>query len=94
VDGLRQILSAAVEIFPGIKTLPFSGCWAGFRPHCEDGNPVLGATEIPGLFFATGHFRNGLLLAPITARLLSDIIMKGSSSKLLEAFSPLRLKKA
>jgi glycine oxidase len=94
VDGLRQILSAAVEIFPGIRTLPFSGCWAGFRPHCEDGNPVLGATEIPGLFFATGHFRNGLLLAPITARLLSDIIMKGRSSKLLEAFRPLRLKKA
>jgi len=93
LEGLQQILSATLEIFPSIKTLPFAGCWAGFRPHCEDGNPVLGATEVAGLYFATGHFRNGLLLAPITTSLLSDLIIKGTSSKLLEAFSPLRFRK-
>jgi glycine oxidase len=93
VEGVQHILSATVEIFPGIKSFPISSYWAGFRPHCEDGNPVLGATEVEGLFFATGHFRNGLLLAPITAKLLTDLILKGASSKLLEFFGPSRFKR-
>jgi len=94
VEGVQHILAAGLEIFPGIKSFPLQNYWAGFRPHCEDGNPVLGATEIEGLFFATGHFRNGLLLAPITAKLLTDLILKGTSSKLLEFFSPCRFRKA
>jgi glycine oxidase len=93
VEGVQQILSATLKIFPGIKSFPLQSYWAGFRPHCEDGNPVLGATEIEGLFFATGHFRNGLLLAPITAKLLTDLVLNGTTSKLLEGFSPLRFKK-
>jgi glycine oxidase len=93
VEGVQHILSAGVEILPAIKPFPVSSYWAGFRPHCEDGNPVLGATEVEGLFFATGHFRNGLLLAPITAKLLADLILKGASSKLLEVFSPSRFKR-
>jgi glycine oxidase len=93
VEGIQQICSAALEIFPGIKSFPVQNSWAGFRPHCEDGNPVLGGTDIEGLYFATGHFRNGLLLAPITAKLLTDLILNGTSSKLLEGFSPTRFEK-
>jgi glycine oxidase len=93
VEGLHQIIATALEVFPGIKTFPISGYWAGFRPRVDDGNPVLGATEVQGLFFATGHFRNGLLLAPITAKLLADLILNRNSSPLLEAFTPLRFKK-
>jgi glycine oxidase len=93
VDGVHQILSATLEILPGIKPFPIQNFWAGFRPHCEDGNPVLGPSEIEGLIFATGHFRNGLLLAPITAKLLADLILNGTTSKLLEGFSPSRFRK-
>ena len=93
VDGVHQILSATLEILPGIKPFPIQNFWAGFRPHCEDGNPVLGPSEIEGLIFATGHFRNGLLLAPITAKLLTDLILNGTTSKLLEGFSPSRFRK-
>jgi len=94
VEGMQHILSAGVEIFPGIKSFPISSYWAGFRPHCEDGNPVLGATDAEGLYIATGHFRNGLLLAPITAKLLTDLIIRRTSSKLLEVFSPSRFRRA
>ena len=90
LEGLHHIISGALAIFPGMKSLALSSCWAGLRPYCEDGAPVLGSTEIEGLFFATGHFRNGLLLAPITAKLMTDLIITGRLPRLLESFSPTR----
>jgi glycine/D-amino acid oxidase-like deaminating enzyme len=63
--------------------------WAGLRPRPADGLPVLGACgEIDGLFYATGHYRNGILLAPLTAELITEVIVAGVTSPLLAPFSP------
>src|SRR5258705_11446683 len=69
LDGLQQITASAVSLAPALRSSIFIECWAGLRPFCEDGLPILGPTEVDGLYVATGHFRNGLLLAPITAKL-------------------------
>jgi glycine oxidase len=92
LEGLRHIIFWTLAIFPEMKSFALSSCWAGLRPYCEDGAPVLGSAEIEGLYFATGHFRNGLLLAPITAKLMTDLIITDKLPKLLESFSPTRFK--
>ncbi len=66
--------------------------WAGLRPHCQDGNPIIGATSTTGLFAATGHFRHGILLAPATAVAIRELITRGRSSYDLAPFSPLRFR--
>ncbi|MGH9787517.1 MAG: glycine oxidase ThiO [Candidatus Acidiferrales bacterium] len=88
--GLRQILSAAIELVPPAASLPFADAWAGLRPDSPDHLPILGATDIEGYFVATGHYRNGILLAPITAQLVGDVILGRKPSLSLEPFSPLR----
>jgi len=60
----------------------------GFRPATRSHLPLIGATEVPGLYVATGHFRHGVLLAPATARLLADVILEARASPLLDPFSP------
>ena len=60
--------------------------WAGLRPYTEDHLPILGAGPLPGLFLATGHFRNGILLAPITARLMAQVVLGESPSVDLAPF--------
>jgi glycine oxidase len=92
LEGVRQITSAAVALAPAIRESTWDSCWAGLRPFCEGGLPLLGSTEIEGLHIATGHFRNGLLLAPITAKLMTQLIVTGETPKLLETFSPQRFK--
>lgn len=93
-DGLKAITSMAVEISPAVESLPLIDSWAGFRPHSEDGLPVLGPDEeVDGLFYATGHYRNGILLAPITAVLIADSIA-GDRDSLLKTFSPQRFRLA
>jgi glycine/D-amino acid oxidase-like deaminating enzyme len=63
--------------------------WAGLRPRASDDWPVVGASsEVDGLFYATAHYRNGILLAPLTGELLAEQIMTGQASPLLNAFSP------
>ncbi|MGB3300584.1 MAG: glycine oxidase ThiO, partial [Phormidesmis sp.] len=66
--GMAEILSAAVELYPALKDFPIEECWWGFRPATPDELPVLGAGPCENLTLATGHYRNGILLAPITAR--------------------------
>jgi glycine oxidase len=79
----------AFEIAPSLADLDMTDSWAGFRPHAEDNFPVLGADEeIFGLFYATGHYRNGILLAPITAKLMADWVIDGRSPLGSESFSP------
>ena len=74
--GISTILRNALEISPAIADLPVVDTWAGLRPRAADGLPVLGACdEIDGLFFATGHHRNGILLAPLTGELISKAIV-------------------
>ncbi len=87
--GIASILGQTLEISPAIGSLPIVDSWAGFRPRAADGLPVLGPCgEIDGLFYATGHYRNGILLAPLTAELISEAIVTGVASPLLAPFSP------
>jgi len=74
-DGLRRLLDMALSVFPALAEAPVQGHWAGLRPWTEDHAPLLGASSLPGLFLATGHFRNGILLAPITARVVTDALL-------------------
>ncbi|HEX6716228.1 MAG TPA: glycine oxidase ThiO, partial [Pyrinomonadaceae bacterium] len=70
--GISTILRNALEISPSVANLPVVDTWAGLRPRAADGLPVLGPCgEIDGLFYATGHYRNGILLAPLTGELVS-----------------------
>jgi glycine oxidase len=92
-DGMRAIRSMASEIAPATEQLPLIDSWAGFRPRAEDDLPVLGADdEIDGLFYATGHYRNGILLAPITGELIAAAIIDRATPPMLAAFSPKRFR--
>ena len=73
--GLAAVLGVGLRLFPGLAGAPVIETWAGFRPHTPDGLPVLGPAPLPGLFLASGHFRNGILLTPITANVLTDTIL-------------------
>jgi glycine oxidase len=72
--GVYSLLDAAIEIVPRLKDCEIIEAWAGFRPDTLDHLPVIGPCEIANLWLATGHFRNGILLAPITAELLARSI--------------------
>jgi glycine oxidase len=89
--GINTILANAQEISPKIANLPIVDTWAGLRPRAADGLPVLGpCDEIDGLVYATGHYRNGILLAPVTGELIAEAVVSGHISPLLAAFSPNR----
>jgi glycine oxidase len=88
--GLQQILSATIELAPALGDAEVLETWAGLRPGTPDDLPILGPTGIEGLLVATGHYRNGILLAPITAKLLREWITSGKTSFETEIFSPLR----
>jgi glycine oxidase len=87
--GVHSILSAAMEISPRIAALPLTDSWSGLRPRAGDTLPVLGpCAEIAGLFYATGHYRNGILLAPITGELIARAIVDKTFPAALAIFSP------
>jgi glycine oxidase len=79
--------NAGVEIAPALGTRDVAEQWAGLRPFATDGLPVLG--DIPGYenaFIATAHYRNGILLAPRTAQVISDRILNIKTSRFLELY--------
>jgi glycine oxidase len=88
--GLEQILTAVNEIAPGLACAEILETWSGLRPGTPDELPILGPTDVEGLVIATGHYRNGILLAPITAKLIAEYITDGKPSISLDEFSPLR----
>ncbi|MBI3484621.1 MAG: FAD-dependent oxidoreductase [Acidobacteria bacterium] len=88
--GMQQILAAAVEIAPELAQASVVETWSGLRPDTPDHLPSLGPTDMEGLLMATGHYRNGILLAPITARLMREWVMERSTSIAVDAFSPMR----
>lgn len=87
--GVHAITTHAMEIAPAILDLPLMDQWAGLRPRALDDLPVIGScAEARGLYYATGHYRNGILLAPITGELIADRVIDGVTSPLLKAFAP------
>lgn len=87
--GIATLLSAAVALVPSLASARLSDAWAGFRPGTPDGLPLLGASPLVGLYLATGHFRNGILLAPVTALRLADLLT-GAGAHDLGPFAPER----
>ena len=91
IDGVSEIRAMALEIAPVLDDSPLVDSWSGLRPCAQDGLPVLGPhEEVEGLFYATAHYRNGILLAPITGELIADSVTGVATSPLCAAFSPNR----
>ena len=88
--GIEKILSAANCLAPELANAEIAETWCGLRPGTPDQLPILGTAEIDGLVFATGHYRNGILLAPVTAKLVGEWITEGRTSIGWEAFGPQR----
>jgi glycine oxidase len=87
-EGLQSILEGVGRIAPLVGGLRFRRAWAGLRPDTADHRPILGYGSVSNLVLATGHFRNGILLAPITAQLISELVLTGSSSVSLDPYGP------
>lgn len=89
-ETIQRLHQAAANILPQVGEMKIHEAWAGLRPATSDELPVLGATALPGYFLATGHYRDGILLAPITARVLADLVTGAAPPFDLTAFSPER----
>ena len=87
---VQHLHQAAANAVPDIARMRIHDAWAGLRPGSPDGLPILGATSLPGYFAATGHYRDGILLAPVTAHLMTQVITGQPASFDLAPFSPLR----
>jgi glycine oxidase len=88
--ALATVLSGAIELAPDLAHARVEETWAGLRPDSPDHLPILGPADIDGLLIATGHFRSGILLTPITARLIREWVTEQRVSLDCERFSPLR----
>jgi glycine oxidase len=89
-SGLEQLLSGALELAPDLASARVEETWAGLRPASPDHLPILGPADLDGLLIATGHFRSGIMLAPVTARLIRDWVSESRVSIDCERFSPMR----
>ncbi len=89
-EGLQSILNGAMRFAPFLKDCSFRRAWAGLRPDTADHLPVLGYGKLQNLILATGHFRHGILLAPVTAQQISQLVLARSTSLSLEAYRPTR----
>ncbi len=89
--GLAHVLNLALAFVPALANAPVIETWANFRPATADDLPILGEAAIAGLVFATGHFRNGILLSPVTAEIVRDLIVDGRAGIDLAPFSPARV---
>ena len=76
--GVSDVIREGLRMAPGLAEAPVVETWAGLRPMSKDGKPILGPTNLERLVLATGHFRNGILLAPITGRLIADHLEHGA----------------
>jgi glycine oxidase len=92
--GLRKILNEATKLAPGLEKARIEETWAGLRPDSPDHLPIIGPTDVDGLLIATGHFRSGILLAPVTARLIREWVSVQKVSVDWERVSPMRFLEA
>jgi glycine oxidase len=86
--GLWELLRDARELLPGITELAFTEVTAGLRPGSPDNAPMMGATALPGLLLATGHFRNGVLYTPVTGDVMAELLATGEMPEVARPFSP------
>ena len=92
--GIEKILSAAQELLPNLSDAVITETWCGLRPDTPDHLPFIGPAGADGLTIATGHYRNGILLTPITAKLVREWIVEKRVSMDWEIFHPLRFTRA
>jgi glycine oxidase len=92
--GIFKLCGAALALVPGLNDARIEETWAGLRPDSPDHLPILGPADLEGLLFATGHFRSGVLLTPITAKLIREWITEKDTSLDCRRFSPLRFQAA
>jgi glycine oxidase len=85
--GVLALLEGAWRAVPAVEEAPIDEMWVGFRPGSRDDAPLLGPTEVEGLIMATGHYRNGILLTPVTAELVSRYILSGEVDPMMRAFA-------
>lgn len=88
--AIQELRRAAEEVVPAISEMRTHEAWAGLRPGTPDGLPILGVTSLPGYYAATGHYRDGILLAPITALVMTQLLMGERLDFDLAPFSPER----
>ncbi|PSB34444.1 glycine oxidase ThiO [Stenomitos frigidus] len=84
-EGVQALLERAIRLYPALRDFPLQEFWWGFRPATPDELPLLGDSPYGNLTLATGHYRNGILLAPVTAQLIADRLQQ-QSDELLDAF--------
>ncbi|MGB9435684.1 MAG: glycine oxidase ThiO [Candidatus Acidiferrum sp.] len=92
--GLKKILNDATKLAPGLMKARVEETWAGLRPDSPDHLPIIGPADIDGLLIATGHFRSGILLAPVTARMIREWVSTLKVSVDWERVSPMRFLEA
>jgi glycine oxidase len=88
--AVADLVSAAAEAIPEVSSFPFHTAWAGLRPTAPDRLPLLGFCGPEGFVVATGHYRKGILLAPVTGELIAELITARTTQIPLEPFSPTR----
>jgi glycine oxidase len=88
--GLYNLLEGAIELVPGIRELSVRTLDVGLRPGTRDNTPLLGPSGTPGVLYATGHYRHGILLTPVTAQEIANLVHTGTISEWLEPFLPSR----
>lgn len=93
-DTIQRLRAAALALVPRLTEARTLEAWAGLRPGTPDALPILGATSTPGYFVATGHFRDGILLAPVTARVMGQVIAGEKPEFELKAFAVGRFENA
>ena len=89
-SGVRDLLAAALRLVPALQDATVTRAWAGFRPKTHDDMPLIGTVGIEGLVIATGHFRNGVLLAPITGEIVAALLTGGALPVDIAPFAPRR----
>ncbi len=90
VETIQRLHRAAIALVPELKNAKILEDWAGLRPATPDALPILGETDTPGYYIATGHFRDGILLAPITAQAMAQVMEGRNCAYDLGPFSPAR----
>ncbi len=88
--GVYELLRDAHELVPAVTELPFMEARAGLRPGTPDNAPIVGPSEVPGLVLATGHYRQGILMTPVTADAVATYLAEGVLPEPMAAFSPAR----